>query len=145
MILLDTNVVSEIMRPSPEPGIVHWLDSLPGTEVWISAVTVAEIRLGIALLSDSKLRDLLLELAEQMFAEDFSGQCLPFDCTAAKVYGQIVSERRKKGRPVSVEDAQIAAIACTGQLTLATRNVRDFSDINGLHVLNPWSYTFLGS
>ncbi|MFP4392100.1 MAG: type II toxin-antitoxin system VapC family toxin [Desulfohalobiaceae bacterium] len=139
MILLDTNVVSEVMRAAPEPRIVHWLDSLPETEVWVSAVTVAEIRIGIALLPDSKRRENLFELAEQMFAEDLSGQCLPFDCTAAKAYGQIVSERRKNGRPITVEDAQIAAIAYTGQLTLATRNVRDFSDIHGLQVLNPWT------
>lgn len=139
MILLDTNVVSELMRPAPEPKVVQWVDSLPAIEVWISAITVAEIRLGICLLPDGKRRDMLFELAEQMIAEDFSSQCLPFDCTAAGVYGQIVAERRDQGRPVSVEDAQIAAIARTGILTLATRNVRDFSGIQGLQLVNPWT------
>lgn len=138
MILLDTNVISEAMRPSPEPKVIHWLDAQPESDVWISAVTVAEIRIGIALLSDGKRRTLLAELAEKMFHEDFSDQCLPFDCDAAREYVRVVTERNRQGRPITVEDAQIAAVALTGKLVLATRNTKDFSGINGLKVVNPW-------
>ncbi|MFO7876435.1 MAG: type II toxin-antitoxin system VapC family toxin [Desulfovermiculus sp.] len=138
MILLDTNVVSEAMRPWPEPGVIRWLDALPASEVWISAVTVAEIRLGIALLPEGRRKKMLFEMAEKTFAEDFSGQCLPFDCQAAREYAVVVARRTNQGRPVSVEDAQIAAIALAGGLILATRNVKDFSGITGLEVVDPW-------
>jgi len=137
MILLDTNVVSEAMRPSPAPEVIRWLDALPESDVWISAVTAAEIRLGIALLPEGKRRTTLFEMAEQMFQEDFSGQCLPFDCEAARDYALIVAERTRRGRPISVEDGQIAAIARIGGLTLATRNIKDFSGINELKLVDP--------
>lgn len=139
MILLDTNVVSEAMKPAPEPRVIAWLDSRPASDVWISAVTVAEILLGIALLPEGRRRTKLFEMAEQMFQEDFSNQCLPFDYEAAGDYAVIVAERSRRRSPVSVEDAQIAAIARTGGLTLATRNTRDFSGIQGLDTVNPWS------
>jgi predicted nucleic acid-binding protein len=139
MILLDTNVVSEAMRPAPDPRVIAWLDSLPASDVWISSVTVAEIHLWLALLPKGKRRKVLFEMAEQMFQEDFSGRCLPFDFEAAKDYALIVSERHRLGRPVSVEDAQIAAIARTGGLTIATRNIKDFVSIPGLETVNPWS------
>ena len=139
MILLDTNVVSEAMKPAPEPRVIAWLDSLPASDVWISAVTAAEIHLGLALLPNGKRRRLLAEMAEQMFLEDFSGRCLPFDFEAAKDYAIIVADRNRLGSPVSVEDAQIAAIARTGGLTLATRNIRDFAGIQGLETVNPWT------
>jgi predicted nucleic acid-binding protein len=139
MILLDTNVISEAMRPSPAPGVIRWLDSLSERDVWVSAVTVAEIRLGITLLPEGRRRAILFEMAEQMFEKDFSGQCLPFDCEAAQDYALIVAECTRQGRPVSVEDAQIAAIARVGGLTLATRNIKDFSGIMGLEVVDPWS------
>lgn len=139
MILLDTNVLSELMRPSPNLRVVKWLDAIPDSDLWISAVTVAEIRLGLSLLPDGSRKTLLLELAEQMFDEDFSEQCLPFDCEAALQYGFIVSERNRQGRPISVEDAQIAAIALTARLVLATRKVKDFTGIEGLRVVNPWT------
>jgi len=138
MILLDTNVVSEPMRPSPNPKVIHWLDEIPAADIWISAVTIAEIRFGIELLPNGKRKRQLFDLAEQMFAEDFGGQCLPFDCEAAREYSKIVSKRQRHGHPISVEDAQIAAIACVGRLKLATRNVKDFSNIEGLKIINPW-------
>ncbi len=138
MILLDTNVISEAMRPSPNPDVIHWLDAQPARDVWISAITIAEIRLGIMRLPQGKRRDVLSDLAEKMFREDFANLCLPFDCDAARQYAHIVSQRNKQGRPVSVEDAQIAAIAIVGGLVLATRNTGDFYDIKGLALLNPW-------
>jgi hypothetical protein len=138
VILLDTNVLSELMRPKPDPNVVRWLDAWLEWDVWISAVTVAEIRLGISLLSAGKRKKLLQDLAEQMFQEDFPGRCLPFDCEAAGEYALIVSERNRKGHPISVEDAQIASIARTADLKLATRNTKDFTDITGLKLVDPW-------
>ncbi|MCA1787967.1 MAG: type II toxin-antitoxin system VapC family toxin [Desulfobacteraceae bacterium] len=139
MILLDTNVLSELMRPAPNPQIVNWLDTLNETEIWISAVTLSEIFMGIALLPDGKRKRKLLEAAQQMFQEDFEGHCLPFDCESASAYAGIISECKGKGRPISVEDAQIASIALTAELTLATRNVKDFSGIETLELFNPWT------
>lgn len=123
----------------PDPNVVRWLDAWLEWDVWISAVTVAEIRLGISLLPAGKRKELLLNLAEQMFQEDFPDRCLPFDCEAAREYALIVSERNRQGHPISVEDAQIAAIARTAGLSLATRNTKDFSNITGLQLVDPWT------
>jgi predicted nucleic acid-binding protein len=139
MILLDTNVLSELMRPVPEPQVIRWLDDKPEMEVWISAVTVAEIRFGLILLPEGRRKALLIDLAEQMFQEDFGEQCLPFDCDAAIEYAQIVAKKNQEGHPISVEDAQIAAVARISGLTLATRNTKDFSGIEGLALVNPWT------
>lgn len=138
MILLDTNIVSELMRPMPNSKVIFWLDDQPETDIWISAVTLSEILLGIALLPDGKKKWALVGAACQMFENDFARRCLPFDCEAAEVYALIVSQRNRKGRPISVEDAQIAAIALTADLTLATRNVKDFTGIEKLKFINPW-------
>ena len=138
MILLDTNVLSELMKPRPDKKVVSWLDEQSEWDLWTSAITVAEIFLGIALLDDGKKKSLLFALAQQMFDEDFKDRCLPFDDQAAAEYAMIVSERVKNGRPISVEDAQIAAISKTANLTLATRNVKDFDHIDGLELINPW-------
>lgn len=138
MILLDTNVLSELMRPAPAPRVVRWLDSCSGKDVWVSAVTEAEILLGIRLLPAGRRRDGLADLAGRMFQEDFSERCLPFDAAVAAAYAAIVSTRRRLGNPISVEDAQIAAIARVKGLALATRNVKDFQGIDGLTVIDPW-------
>ena len=139
MILLDTNIVSELMCPAPEPRVLEWLDAQPAADVWISAVTVGEIRLGIALLPDGQRKERLAALAEAMVQEDFSERCLSYDMLAAAEYAAIVASRTHRGRPISVDDAQIAAIARSGGLTLATRNTKDFSDIDELPVVNPWT------
>ncbi|MFH0788363.1 MAG: type II toxin-antitoxin system VapC family toxin [Pseudomonadota bacterium] len=138
MILLDTNVLSELMRPTPDPYVVKWLDARLAGEVWICSVTVAEIRLGILRLPAGKRKALLLDLVKKMFQEDFHDRCLPFDFEAAFEYAVIVDQRNRQGHPISVEDAQIAAIAKTAELALTTRNTKDFSDIEGLTLLNPW-------
>lgn len=140
MILLDTNVVSEMMRPFPDPAVIRWLDTQVEADVWISAIVMAEIRLGIALLPDGKRKERLSELTEKMFREDFFKKCLPFDDEASATYAWLVSERSRQGRPISVEDAQIAAIALVGKLTLATRKVKDFTGIQGLHIVDPWTW-----
>ncbi len=138
MFLLDTNVLSELMRPKPNAGVIGWLDSLPDDDVWISAVTVGEIRLGLALLPEGRRKQILSGLAEQMFEDEFSEKCLPFDYQAAGEYAEIVSSLSRQGKPITVEDAQIAAIALTANLALATRNTRDFQGLEGLKLVNPW-------
>lgn len=141
MILLDTNVLSEFMRPAPDARVVSWLDGQAAEDIWVSAITRAEIELGVNLLTDGQRKAGLLSAARIMFTEDFAGRCLSFDDEAAIHYGQLVAGRSRLGRPISVEDAQIAAIALTHGLTLATRNVRDFEAIDGLTVIDPWSST----
>lgn len=138
MMLLDTNVLSECMRRSPSAQVVAWLDAQAAERLWVCAISRAEIELGIALLADGQRKLALRTAAEAMFAEDFGGRCLPFDAQAASHYAAIVSSRMRLGRPISVEDAQIAAIALVHGMTLATRNARDFEEIEGLSVVDPW-------
>lgn len=138
MVLLDTNVLSELMRPDPNEGVVRWIDEQPDDEVWVSAVTVGEIQLGVALLPQGRRKQLLTKIADQMLKEEFSEKCLPFDFEAAGEYAKIVASRNHQGRPVTVEDAQIAAIAITADIVLATRNTKDFLGIAGLKLINPW-------
>lgn len=139
MILLDTNVLSEFMRPRPSAQVVDWLDEQPAEKVFTSAVSRAEIELGLALMTKSGRQEALHEAARAMFEEDFAGRCLPFDEGAARHYARIVSARLRMGRPISVEDAQIAAIALEHKLRLATRNTGDFEHIASLEVVNPWT------
>ncbi len=139
MILLDTNVLSEFMRPQPLGSVVAWLDEQPANEVYTSAISRAEIELGLLLMPPGKRQEALSQAARAMFAEDFAGRCLPFDEDAARQYARIVSVRMRAGQPISVEDAQIAAIALACRMPLATRNTADFKLIDGLEVVNPWN------
>lgn len=137
-VLLDTNVLSELMRPRPEPAVLDWFEQQGGTVFYASTVTLAEILLGVALLPDGKRRDMIADAAEQMFTQDFSGRCRPFDELAAHEYAALVAARNRAGLPISTEDAQIAAIALRNGLPLATRNLKDFRRIAGLNLLDPW-------
>jgi hypothetical protein len=139
VILLDTNVLSEFMRPRPSARVVAWLDEQPAGEVYTSAISRAEIELGLMLMAPGKRQDALSQAAWAMFDEDFAGRCLPFDEDAARHYAAIVSARTRAGRPISVEDAQVAAIALAHRMPLATRNTTDFELIDGLEVVNPWT------
>ena len=139
MILLDTNGLSEFMRPRPAATVVSWLDEQPAGEVYTSAISRAEIELGLLLMPPGKRQEALSQAAWAMFAEEFAGRCLPFDEDAARHYARIVSARTQVGRPISVEDAQIAAIALAHRMSLATRNTTDFELIDGLAVVNPWT------
>lgn len=139
MILLDTNVLSEFMRARPVASVVSWLDEQPTGEVYTSAVSRAEIELELMLMPPGGRREALSRAAWAMFDEDFAGRCLPFDEEAARQYARIVSARTLAGRPISVEDAQIAAIALAHRMPLATRNTTDFDLIDGLAVVNPWT------
>ncbi len=138
MILLDTNVLSELMRLNPDTEVLKWLDQQPAAGLWISAITRAEIELGIALLPAGKRRQALTDTADVMFSEDFAGRCLPFDGRAAGHYAVIVANRARLGKQIAVEDAQIAAIASSNVLSLVTRNVKDFAGIENLVIVNPW-------
>lgn len=137
MIVLDTNVISEMMRPDPSPTVENWLAGQPAAGMFISAITEAELRYGLALLPAGQRRRRLLAQAEAMLAEDFAGRILPFDSAAAEAYAPIAAARRLAGRPISQADAQIAAIAASRGAAIATRNVSDFAEC-GIPVVDPW-------
>ena len=136
--LLDTNVLSELMREHPAPDVIDWFAQNGDSVMFTSTITQAEILTGIALLPAGKRRNLLAVAAEQMFELDFAAHCQPFDSAAAKNYALIVATRSRQGQPISTEDAQIASIALACGLTVATRNTKDFDRIEGLSVENPW-------
>ncbi len=140
MILLDTNVLSELMKPAPELTVVKWLDAQLDSQVFLPAITKAEVELGIALLPNGKRKDTFTRLAGALF-EEFRDRLLPFDAGAASCYANLVATARKAGRTISVEDAQIAAITQANRLTLATRNTKDFEFIPDLLLINPWQMT----
>ena len=137
-VLLDTNVLSELMRSQPSSIVLGWFAQQEGTVFYTSAITQAELLLGVALLPGGKRRDAIAGAVEQMFDQDFAGRCLPFDELAAHEYAALVATRNKAGMPISTEDAQIAAIALRHGLALATRNTKDFRKINELVLLDPW-------
>ena len=137
MILLDTNVLSELMRAKPAPEVVAWIDSQPTSQLYISAITVAEILYGIARMADGKRKQSLLALVTLMFDEDFAGRILSFDADAAIHYAGLAAESEAKGKVVDMADGQIAAIAALHDARVATRNVRHF-DCLGVPVINPW-------
>jgi toxin FitB len=138
MILLDTNVLSELMRPVPSAAVESWMSDQPVAGIFISAITEAELRYGLALLPDGQRQRRLVAQAEAMLAEDFAGRVLPFDSPAASAYARIAAARRLVGRPISQADAQIAAVAASRGASLATRNVADFVDC-GVEVVDPWN------
>lgn len=140
MILLDTNVLSELLRPSSHPVVEAWVSRRAAVGLFFSAVGEAEIRYGIAIMPAGRRRDKLLLEIEAILREDFAGRVLPFDGDAARVYAEIAATRRALGRPVSQADAQIAAIARSRGMVVATRNVRDFNDM-GLDIIDPWAGT----
>jgi toxin FitB len=137
MIILDTNVISELMRPSPFPQVVAWVAKVDAAELATTTITEAEILYRIELLRKGKRRDGLLAAAEAMFAEEFAGRIFAFDSDAARAFSRIAAHRRALGKPISCPDAQIAAIAKTRRAKLATRNTVDFADC-GFDVIDPW-------
>ncbi len=138
MIILDTNVLSELMRPNPSPRVVAWVAKQPATELFTTSITEAEIFYGIELLTKGKRREGLLAAAEAMFTDDLAGRIFGFESDAARVFSKIAAHRRALGRPISHADAQIVAIAQVRGAKLATRNVADFEDC-GLDIVDPWN------
>jgi predicted nucleic acid-binding protein len=139
VIILDTNVLSELMVPIPSTVVLRWLAAQPSSSLFTTTITEAEILYGLELLPRGKRRLALQTAVDAMFEEDFSDRILPFDSDAARVYPQISAYRRASGRPIAQLDAQIAAIASSRGAALATRNARDFEHC-GISVLNPWDH-----
>jgi predicted nucleic acid-binding protein len=138
MIILDTNVLSEVIRPKPAVNVVDWLARQISTQLFITTITEAEVLYGIALLASGRRRLALDAAARLAFDEDFAGRVLPFDSAAATEFASIAVARRAIGRPIGHFDAQIAAIARSRGASVATRDAADFADC-GISVINPWS------
>ena len=138
MIVLDTNVISELMRPGPDANVVGWVAGQAPLNLYLSTVSEAELRYGVEILPTGARRDRLLNEVEGMLREDFAGRVLPFDSAAAQVYAVIAADRRAAGRPLNHADCQIAAIAHSRGASVATRDVGDFEGI-GIEVVNPWA------
>lgn len=138
MIVLDTNVVSELMRPSPSPAVESWIAGRQAASLFFSAVGEGELRFGLAIMPAGRRRDALASEIEAMLREDFTDRILPFDSEAARAYAVIAASRRVAGRPIAEADCQIAEIARSRGMAMATRNVRDFEDI-GVNILDPWT------
>ena len=137
MIVLDTNVVSELLRPAPVVQVEAWLAAQEGAMVYFTAVGEAELRHGVALLPAGKRRTALFKAIEGILEEDFHDRILSFDRASARAYAAIAAERRAVGRPISQFDCQIAAIARANEAAVATRNTGDFEGC-GVVLINPW-------
>jgi toxin FitB len=137
MIVLDTNVLSEPLRPTPSAKVLDWMRSQPWTALFTTTITEAELLCGVALLPQGKRRDLLESIVARILAVHLAGRILPFDSAAARDYADIAAIRRRSGRLMSDPDARIAAIARSRGAELATRNVADFAGCE-LEVINPW-------
>lgn len=136
MIVVDTNVTSELMRPSPAPTVTAWVRAHSSAELYATSITLAEIGYGVERLPNGRRKELLKITADEVFSA-FAEHVLAFDATAAAEYGGIVSRRERAGTPIDGFDAQIAAICRTHGAALATRNVKDFQD-TGIALIDPW-------
>lgn len=137
MTVLDTNVLSALMRTEPDPLVVGWLDRQPAESVWITSVTLFETRFGLALIAPGRRRKALETTFEQVLKEDLQNRVLDFDAFAAAEGAALAARRHKTGRPVDVRDTLIAGIVLARRATLATRNVKHFGDLD-VPVVNPW-------
>lgn len=137
MILVDTNVLSELVRPTPHPAVLRWVGSHPATSLYTTTITQAELLLGAALLPADHRRAALTEALTAILEVDLAGRVLAFDSDAARAYAQIFAARRAAGRPIAQFDAQIAAIGVSRGAAVATRNTADLSGC-GCEVVDPW-------
>ena len=138
MIILDTNVLSELMRPSPYLRVSDWVDRQDSTNLYTTAVTEAELRRGIEILPAGRRRNRLFEEMEKTLEEDFARRILPFDSVAARAYASIFAARRASGNSISMADCMIAAIARINNAPVATRDVDGFHNC-GIEIINPWA------
>ncbi len=138
MIVLDTNVLSELVRPAPSPEVIAWIDAQDSTDLVITALTAAEVRAGVALLPSGRRKQDVGVRMESLLTETFAGFILAFDIDSSEHYAEIVSSRSRAGRPISTFDAQIAAVCRQHEALLATRNTADFTD-TGVQLINPWN------
>ena len=138
MIILDTNVVSELMKPQPDEAVVAWLAAQSRRELSTTTITKAEILYGVARLPDGRRKTALAADADRMFRDDFAGRILAFDDASTPRYAEVMITRRRAGKPMTTLDAQIAAIALANGAAVATRNIDDF-DGCGVTLVNPWA------
>ena len=138
MIILDTNVLSALMRTTPEATVVAWLDRQPAESIWITSITLFEARLGMALLPKGKRRQALEAAFTRLLEDDLENRVLDFDTAAATEAAALAADRQRAGRPVDIRDTQIAGIALARHAVVATRNVRHFSDLK-VPVVDPWA------
>ncbi len=138
MILIDTNVISEPLRAAPEPKVVEWLDMQPLETLYLSVITIAELRFGVARLPAGKRRNTLLERLETQVIPSFAGRVLTFDLAATQAYADLMSKAQSAGLVIGMADGYIAAIATVNGMTVATRDVAPFKAA-GVSVINPWS------
>ena len=138
MIILDTNVLSALMRKLPDVPVVAWLDGQPAESIWITSITLFEARLGLALLPSGRRRQALEVAFSRLLNEDLENRVLDFDTAAATEAASLAAARRKKGRLVDMRDTQIAGITRARRAMLATRNVRHFEDLE-ISIIDPWT------
>ncbi|MGJ0622305.1 MAG: type II toxin-antitoxin system VapC family toxin [Methylocystis sp.] len=139
MILLDTNIVSEMIKPTGDANVRRWMDSFADIDFFIGAPIVAELRFGLALLPEGRKKEALTRAFDTIENEIFAGRILAFDQRAAHAFGRLRAKRQARGRPLNVMDALVASIASAHAMTLATRNVADFDDLE-LVVVNPFAF-----
>ena len=137
MIVLDTNVLLELMKPEASRAVLTWVGGQARDDLYTSAITLGEIMFGLEIMPHGRKRDVRFQLADEIFGIDFAGRILPFDVTAARAFAVIAATRRRAGRPIEMPDAQIAAIARANRMAVATRHVADFADC-GVDLINPW-------
>lgn len=137
MIVLDTSVLSELMKREPSPTVIAWIEARTAASMFTTTLTLAEILYGIRLLPSGKRQNEIEEAAWEMFRTDFAGRVLSFDQDAAQAYAQVAALRHQAGRPITQFDAQIAAIALSRDGAVATRNIADFEGC-GLDLIDPW-------
>jgi predicted nucleic acid-binding protein len=137
MIVLDTNVLSELLRPKPDNNVMAWIAQQPRTALFTTTITRGEIGYGVQLLSAGRRRQALKTAIGAIFNEDLAGQILSFDSDSADLYAEIAASRKRSGKPISQFDAMIAAVTRSRGACLATRNVKDFGDC-GIELINPW-------
>ncbi len=137
MIILDTNVLSALMRKAPDPPVIEWLDQQPAESIWITSITLFEARLGLALLPKGRRRSALESAFEELLVEDLEGRILDFDRPAAEAAAALAAERQRQGRTIDIRDTQIAGVVLARRATFATRNVKHFSDLDA-DIINPW-------
>lgn len=138
MIIIDTNVISELLRPTPEPAVEAWLGEQDGLSIYLTAISEAELRYGVTIMTSGKRRDGLGVAIDRILRDDMAGRILPFDSAAARAYADIAASRRSAGKPISQADCQIAAIARAHTAPVATRNTPDFEGC-GIDLINPWT------
>ena len=138
MIVLDTNVVSELLRPNPMPQVVTWVDAQAADDLWLCSVVLAELLYGVERLPQGRKREALSQALRDVVELDFDARVLPFDADCAATYATLIGARERAGRPIHQADAQIAAICRTFGARLATRKVKDFEGLD-LALINPWA------